>query len=259
MLQSLRTGSMPSHEMEALLESLCLTAYVVACVVAPHLRSCARLRRFALLPAIIAIALIATQGNSLLRITARGTVCAVLIAIACLFLSFVCANMSLVRGARLFVEALDIRALHSAPPFLCILPAVASAAVEEAIWRGGVQFRLGGGAGNILLTALLFYLAHLPRSRKVRIPKLLDLIAFSIVCSASFLLFASLWVPLIVHVMRNSILYLTRYNQETRFREASDNLAGRLQATRSHLAGAARTLLQRISCSVAPILKTHLL
>jgi membrane protease YdiL (CAAX protease family) len=82
---------------------------------------------------------------------------------------------------------------------------------EECLWRGTIQSRLGTSPGAIILTSVLFTLAHLNKRRTVCLAELIDLFLFSAILGCLFAGFNALYLVILVHLIRNvDLSYLGR-------------------------------------------------
>lgn len=74
--------------------------------------------------------------------------------------------------------------------------------LEELVWRGSVQRSLGSNLFSIGLVALVFSLAHTPKTNHHR-PVLVDLFIFSTLLGIIFAVTDSIYLVIAIHTIRN--------------------------------------------------------
>ena len=95
-----------------------------------------------------------------------------------------------------------------------------AAVYEEIIWRLNFLGYFSNAWFGVLASSLLFYLCHVPRSGKVRIPRMLDLFCFSVLNCWLFLSTQNLAAVVIVHWLRNWLLANLRRRLDDAYRSS---------------------------------------
>ena len=127
-------------------------------------------------------------------------------------LSYVITALSLKRGAAILRSSVLVYGKHGSLTHL--LAAFLVALIEETVFRYGVLFWLATPLGNavaLVLTSLIFALAHLPSlwrraPRRALIPHQVELFLFGLILGGLTLATRSLYPALILHTLRNYIL-----------------------------------------------------
>jgi membrane protease YdiL (CAAX protease family) len=214
---------------------MCIAVHMV-CIVASVLRPASRyyflLRKAGFLAGLAAVTLSFNAGLVLMNVSKP----ALWIALACaqlsMLVSLVTANYSWRQGLRLFADVYKVIEF-SAGLWMAAVLTLLAAVYEEIIWRLNFlgYFRnawIGVAAGSVL-----FYICHIPRSGKTRIPRMLDLCCFSFLNCWLYLVTNSLVAVVIVHWLRNWLLANLRGHMDEPYRKS---LKATLQRARSAVA-----------------------
>lgn len=132
-------------------------------------------------------------------------------------------------GASLCLVSLSLRQARKVPSLISgalsvcaarpdiVLHYLMVAVYEECVWRVAVQSRLGWSCSAIVLTSLLFTLAHF-RLRKAPVMVTVDLFLFSIVLGYLFTVFQAVYLLIVVHLVRNVDLCFIACHRQCRLR-----------------------------------------
>lgn len=211
--------------------SILLCGHLACLLAAPYSSYYHRLKKLALWLGVFALPAIVSRAPHI-TITIRLIILAFVFAYVALFCALSFANFSMIQGFHNFRKAFSFR-IFKVPPAMLIL-ILFGALFEECIWRVGVQTALGNGTAAMIATALLFHLCHLVRSRKLRIPKMLDIWCFSLVNGFVFSATSSLFAVVVIHAVRNIHLFRLRYEHEPKYHNAIDASQNMVRAIFRH-------------------------
>jgi membrane protease YdiL (CAAX protease family) len=162
------------------------------------------------------------------------------IALACaqvsILVSLATANYSWWLGLRLFAAVYKAMGFSSGLWMAAVLTLFA-AVYEEIIWRLNFLGYFRSAWVGVAAGSALFYICHIPRSGKIRIPRMLDLCWFSLLNGWLFVVTNSLVAVVIVHWLRNWLLANLRGNMDEAYRKS---LKTTLQRALALLPGASK-------------------
>jgi|GEM_PF-4642340 len=95
---------------------------------------------------------------------------------------------------------------------------------EEVIWRGAIQVMLGNSVWAILLMCPLFYLSHVPPTRKFRIPRVIDLCSLTLIQGFCYYAFDNLSMVIGIHFIKNLCSYSIRYQKDAKYSAHMDQV-----------------------------------
>ena len=196
-----------------------LCAHVGLLLAAPRTSHYYKLKKLALVAGALAVPFL-LWGNGWPTITVRLVAISCVVAYGALLCALCLANFSVSLGLRNFRKALSLGVLVETPAAATMI--LCGVVFEEVIWRAGVQVRLGNNFMAVVAGAVLFHLCHVVKSKKVRIPKMLDIWFFSAVVGVAFLLTHSLFMVIVIHAMRNLHLFHLRYRHEKKYQDMID-------------------------------------
>jgi membrane protease YdiL (CAAX protease family) len=200
--------------------------YVVCLLIAPFAKQRVRWKQWALASSIAAAGMITiasmydkrAQDSSVLYCVVHVMLGAVGASVTS-FISLWTANFRWSTGLRHWKES--YRLVVACRPNLVILSTlILAACTEELLWRCILQSWMGNGVVAIAVTTSLFCGAHLPQSRKVRLPRLLDVASFSLVAGILYAATDSIIVIFVAHSLKNYQLLMLRYRLEPHYRTA---------------------------------------
>jgi membrane protease YdiL (CAAX protease family) len=194
-------------------------AFIVASVLRPASRYYFLLRKAGFLAGLTAMILSFRAGLVRPNLSQRVFWTALICAHISMLVSLVTANYSWWQGLRLFVTVYKVIEFSSGLLLAAVLTLFA-AVYEEIIWRLNFLGYFPKAWIGVAIGSVLFYACHIPRSKKIRIPRMLDLCCFSFLNCWLFLATNSLAAVVIVHWLRNWLLANLRGNLDETYRKS---------------------------------------
>lgn len=219
-----------------------LVLHVLLLMAAPYSKHYRRLKQLALVLGIVSIICLPATSWATYSFRLRPDTLLYTIALGNLafLISLSSARYSLKIGWRNFVYF--YRRIGSSPVNAYVPLLLVMAFYEEVIWRGAIQARLGNNVWAILLTVPLFYLSHVPPTRKFRIPRVIDLCALTLLQGSCYYVFENLTMVIGIHFIKNYCSYSIRYQKDAKY---SVHIDGVLQKVLARLRLPSGTSLER--------------
>ena len=223
-----------------MLIGLLLGVHIVVLVSAPHTRNYRLQKRLALTSGLLIVLL---SGMVSHRPAQIGVVPALLIALpasqAGVFAALWSCQYSFRRAVRLWRFCFSTKQY----PLIHIVFIVIAAFCEESIWRQELQSILGGGLIAVTFTSVVFYFSHVGVSRKIRIPRVIDIFSFSLLVGMVYHWTNSLTAAVATHSIRNIQLFGLRYARDGKFHSAMDETAFLARRRLVHSFGIGRQMI----------------
>ena len=199
-----------------------LVLHVLCLMTAPYSKHYHQLKRIALILGIISIICLPATSWASYSFKLRPDLLLYTIALGnfAFLVSLVSARYSLKIGWHNFV--FFYRRIGRSPINAYILLLLVLAAYEEVIWRGAIQVRLGNNVWAIFFCLPLFYLSHVPPTRKFRIPRVIDLCALTLIQGFCYYVFENLSMVIGIHFIKNLCSYSIRYQKDAKYNAHMD-------------------------------------
>jgi membrane protease YdiL (CAAX protease family) len=207
-----------------------LILHVLCLMVAPYSKHYRRFKQAALVLGVVSIlCLPATSwANYSFRLRPDTLFYMIVLGNLAFLISLSSARYSLKIGWRNF--AYFYRRIASSPINAYVPLLLVMAIYEEVIWRGAIQVRLGNSVWAILLTVPLFYLSHVPPTRKFRIPRVIDLCALTLLQGVCYYVFENLTMVIGIHFVKNYCSYSIRYQKDAKYSAHIDGVLQKVLA-----------------------------
>ena len=201
-----------------------LVLHVLCLMAAPYSRHYRQLKQIALVLGIVSIICLpaASWASYSFKLRADTLLYTIALGNFAFFISLVSARYSLKIGWKNFV--FFYRRIGRSPINAYILLLLVMAIYEEVIWRGAIQVRLGNNVWAILLILPLFYLSHVPPTRKFRIPRVIDLCSLSLIQGFCYYAFENLSMVIGIHFIKNLCSYSIRYQKDAKYSAHMDEM-----------------------------------
>jgi membrane protease YdiL (CAAX protease family) len=220
---------MPAGYLSAIVTVL-LVLHVLCLMAAPYSKHYRRLKQIALVLGVVSIICLPATSWAAYSFKLRPDTLLYTIALGnfAFLISLVSARYSLKIGWHNFIyfyRRISRSPINAYIPLLLVM-----AFYEEVIWRGAIQMRLGNSVWAILLTVPLFYLSHVPPTRKFRIPRVIDLCALTLIQGFCYYAFENLSMVIGIHFIKNYCSYSIRYQKDAKYSAHIDGVLQKVLA-----------------------------